>query len=198
MESEDALALSGRRSPGRLRLAGGVGVTSRMDLLTSVPPPAKKLGVLSFLTLVRRDESTFSALLPFSKLENQFRCLFVKALMFGRPGVEDSEMDFPRLSVSESTEAGIEPLTLPFVVDVAVFGKPLSWMTPTLTWPLNGSRLFSSEDGLSRDDGVPAVTLPYGLIDRDRTEPDPEADPTPDNELDDGTNLFPMSEVRRS
>ena len=118
--------------------------------------------------------------------------------MFGRPGVEDSEMDFPRLSVSESTEAGIEPLTLPFVVDVAVFGTPLSWMTPMLTWPLNGSRLFSSDDGLSREEGLPAVTLPYGLIDRDRTEPEPEAEPTPDSELDDGTNLFPMSEVRRS
>ncbi len=33
-----------------------------------------------------------------------------------------------------------------------------------LTCPLKGSRLFNSDDGLSRDDGVPAVALPYGLF----------------------------------
>ena len=77
-------------------------------------PPDKKLGVLSLLTLVRRDESTFSTLRPFSKLENQFRCFVVSALMFGL-GVE-SEVDFSRLSVSESTDGfGMDPLMLELV-----------------------------------------------------------------------------------
>ena len=67
--------------------------------------------------------------------------------------------------------------------------------------PLNGevtSRLplLNSDDGLSRDDGVPTVALPpYGLIDRDRTEP-VDAGPPPVRDV--WMNFGPMSDGRRS
>ena len=54
--------------------------------------------------------------------------------------------------------------------------------------------LFSSDEGLSLDEGVPTVALPYGLIDLDRTLP-VDAGPVG---VDVGKNLAPMSDGRRS
>ena len=54
--------------------------------------------------------------------------------------------------------------------------------------------LFNSDEGLSLDEGVPTVALPYGLIDLDRTLP-VDAGPVG---VDVGKNLAPMSDGRRS
>ena len=55
--------------------------------------------------------------------------------------------------------------------------------------------LFNSEEGLSLEEGVPAVALPYGLIDLERTLP---VDAGPVGVGDVGKNLAPMSDGRRS
>ena len=90
MESEEHLALKGRRSRGRSKFEGGVGVASlrlllglAVGVLWGPDEPDKSEGVLSFLTLVRRAESMGSLFLLRSKLENQLRCLLVNSLMFG-------------------------------------------------------------------------------------------------------------------
>ena len=54
--------------------------------------------------------------------------------------------------------------------------------------------LFNSDEGLSLEDGVPTVALPYGLIDLDRTLP-VDAGPVG---VDVGKNFGPMSDGRRS
>ena len=75
MESEEQRALRGRRSRGRSKLEGGVGVAS-LKLLLGLPvgvlwgpapeadDPDNNDGVLSFLTLVRRAESIIKRMPP--------------------------------------------------------------------------------------------------------------------------------------
>ena len=124
MESEEQRALKGRRSRGRSKLEGGVGVAS-LKLLLGLPvgvlwglaseadePPDNNEGVLSFLTLVRRAESIGSLFLLRSKLENQLRCLLVNSLMFGLGPAPFPTEVFRGPSVA--SEASLFPFSITF------------------------------------------------------------------------------------
>ena len=115
MESEEHLALKGRRSRGRSKFEGGVGVASlrlllglAVGVLWGPDEPDKSEGVLSFLTLVRRAESMGSLFLLRSKLENQLRCLLVSSLMFGLGPTEVFR------GPSVASEASLFPFSITF------------------------------------------------------------------------------------